>query len=295
MDKLVQKGFEVRVLDDLSSGRLENLRRSLKDKRVVFVRGDIRDTVAVDGVVRDVDVVFHEAALVGVPQSVANPLLANDVNVNGTLNLFEACVKHDIKRFILASSAAVYGDQKFLPVREEAVPHPASPYAVSKLSAEFYSRTYCETYGLETVVLRYFNVYGERQAWGPYAAVITVFLNCLLGGVQPVIYGDGEQTRDFVHVSDVVEANMLAMEKNCAGEVFNVATGSATSINSLFKILQKATGKSDVQPEYSSPRESEIRESCGNTSKIGKVLGFKPRVSLQEGLESLAYSWKRPN
>ena len=208
VDMLVRKGFEVKVLDDLSSGRLENLHRPLRDKRVVFMRNDVRNHEVLDGAVRDVDVVFHEAALIGVPQSIANPMLANDINVNGTLNLLEACVKHGVKRFILASSAAVYGEQKALPVGENAFPSPASPYAVSKLSAEFYSRTYYETYGLETVVLRYFNVYGERQAWGPYAAVITVFLNCLLGGVQPVIYGDGEQTRDFVHVSDVVKANM---------------------------------------------------------------------------------------
>lgn len=293
VDRLVEKGFEVRVFDDLSSGRRENLREHLKEKRVLFVKGDIRDRGSVDDVVEDVDVVFHEAALVGVPQSIKAPLLANDVNVNGTLNLLEASVKHSVKRFIFASSAAVYGDQRTLPIKEEAVPHPSSPYAVSKLSAEYYSRAYFGTYGLETVAFRYFNVYGDRQAGGPYAAVVTAILNCLLGSNKLVIYGDGEQTRDFVNVSDVVDANMLAMEKDCAGEVFNVATGSSVKINRIFKILQNATDKNQVQPVYSSPRESDIRESCGDISKINRVLGFKPRVFLEEGLESLAKSWNR--
>lgn len=291
VDRLVEDGFEVRVIDDLSSGRLENLRGLLKEKRVLFVKGDIRDREAVDGAVDGVDVVFHEAALVGVPQSVKNPLLANDVNVNGTLNVLEAAVKHGVKRFVLASSAAVYGEQKTLPIKEEAVPHPGSPYAVSKLSAEHYSRVYYGTYGLETVVFRYFNVYGVRQAGGPYSAVITAFLNSLMGNGKPVIHGDGRQTRDFVNIKDVVDVNMLALEKDCAGEVFNVATGSSVEINRIFKVLQKATGKNHVQPEYSVPREADIRESCGDISKAKRILGFKPKVSLEEGLESLAKSW----
>jgi len=293
VDRLVEEGFEVRILDDLSSGRLENLRRHLKEKRVHIVKGDVRDREAVNGVVEDIDVVFHEAALVGVPQSVKNPLLANDVNVNGTLNLLEASVKHNVKRFILASSAAIYGEQGALPIKEEVVPHPSSPYAVSKLAAEHYSRVYHGTYGLETVVFRYFNVYGDRQAGGPYSAVITAFLNSFMGNGKPVIHGDGEQTRDFVNVKDVVDVNMLALEKDCAGEVFNVATGSSVEINRIFKVLQKATSKSQVQPEYSSPRESDIRGSCGDISKANRILGFKPKVSLEEGLECLAKSWNR--
>jgi UDP-N-acetylglucosamine 4-epimerase len=293
VDRLVEKGFEVRVIDDLSSGRRENLREHLKEKRVLFVKGDVRDLSSVNDVVEDVDVVFHEAAFVGTSQSIRAPLLANDVNVNGTLNLLEASVKHSVKRFIFASSAAIYGGQRTLPIKEEAVPHPSSPYAVSKLSAEYYSRVYYGTYGLGTVVFRYFNVYGDRQSGGPYSAVITAFLDSLMGNGKPVIYGDGEQTRDFVNVSDVVDANMLALEKDCAGEVFNVATGSSMEINRIFKILQNATGRNQVHPEYSSPKESDIRKSCGDISKIRRVLGFKPKVSLEEGLESLAKSWNR--
>ena len=293
VDRLVENGFEVRVFDDLSSGRLENLREHLKEKRVVFVKGDVRDCEAVKDAVEDIDVVFHEAALVGVPESVKNPLLANDVNVNGTLNLLEASVKYNVRRFILASSASVYGEQRILPVKEEAVPQPSSPYAVSKLSAEFYSRVYYGTYGLETVVLRYFNVYGDRQARGPYAAVITAFLNSLMGDKHPVIHGDGEQTRDFISVRDVVDVNILAMEKRCAGKILNVATGSPITINRVFKILQDATGKCHVRPVYSNPRKFDIRDSYGDTSKARRIFGFESKVSLEQGLGNLAKSWKR--
>ena len=293
VDRLVEQGVEVKVLDDLSSGRLENLSEHMKEKHVLIVKGDICDHEIVNCAVEDVDVVFHEAALVGVPQSIKNPVFANDVNVNGTLNLLEASLKHEVKRFVFASSAAIYGEQRTLPIKEEAVPRPSSPYAVSKLSAEHYSRVYHETYGLATVVFRHFNVYGDRQAGGPYSAVITAFLDSLMGNERPVIHGDGEQTRDFVNVNDVVEANMLALEKDCAGEVFNVATGSSVTINRIFKILQNATGKIQVKPKFSSPREGDIRDSCGDISRISRILGFKPRVSLEEGLESLAKTWVR--
>ena len=293
VDRLVENDFDVKVVDNLSSGRLENLRKPLNENRILFVKADIRDPETVKRAVEDVEVVFHEAAFVGGPQSIENPVLANDVNVNGTLNLLEASVKCNVKRFILASSAAVYGEQGTLPIKEGAVPRPSSPYAVSKLSAEYYSRVYYGSYGLETVVFRYFNVYGDRQACGPYAVVVTAFLNSLLGNKQPVIYGDGEQTRDFVNVSDVVDANMLAMEKKCAGEVFNVATGSSVKINKVFRILRSATGKEQVQPEYAIPRKSDIRESCADISKIKRILGFRPRISFEEGLESLAKSWNR--
>jgi nucleoside-diphosphate-sugar epimerase len=292
VDRLLKDDFEVNVFDDFSSGRLDNLREHLKEKRLRVVKGDVRDIEAIKGVVNDVDVVFHEAALVGVLESVKNPLLANDVNVNGTLNLLEASFKYDVKRFVLASSAAIYGEQRTLPIREEAVPRPSSPYAVSKLSAERYSRVYHGTYGLETVVFRYFNVYGDRQAEGSYSAVITAFLNSFMDNGKPVIHGDGMQTRDFVNVEDVVEANMLAMQKNGAGEVFNVASGSAVTINGLFEVLRDLVGKRDVQPEHSSPREKDIRESCGDISKIRKVLGFKPKVTLEEGLKRVIASWK---
>jgi nucleoside-diphosphate-sugar epimerase len=292
VDRLVRDGFEVKVLDDLSRGHLENLRDALGSKHAVLVKGSVCDSRVVDDVVDGVDVVFHEAAFVDVAQSVKDPILANDVNVNGTLNLLEASMKHKVKRFVLASSAAVYGDQGSVPVREDVLPRPCSPYAASKLSAEFYSGAYYSTHGLESVALRYFNVYGERQTVGPYSAVITAFLNGLMGDGKPVIHGDGLQTRDFVHVSDVVEANMLALRKNCAGEVFNVASGCGVNINDLFNILRNLAGKRDVQPEHANPREGDIRESCGDISKISRVLGFKPKISLEEGLESLPKSWR---
>ena len=291
-DRLIENNFEVRIIDDLSSGQMEHLRTFKNKKSVLFMKGDIRDPEIVKTAVKDADVVFHEAAIVGPAQSIENPLLTNDVNVNGTLRLLEASVKYGVKRFILASSAAIYGEQRVLPIKETAIPQPSSPYAISKLSAELYSISYYRAYGLETVILRYFNVYGERQANGPYASVITAFLNNFMCSKQPVIYGDGEQARDFVYVKDVVDANMLAMEKDCAGAIFNTASGSSVKINDLFKILQKTTGKNEIQPEYSAPKKCEIRESCGDISKAKSVLGFKPMVSIEEGLKKLAESWK---
>jgi len=290
VDRLLDNGLDVKVIDDLSTGQLENMVAHQEESRFHFVRGDIRDWEAVKRAVKDVDVVFHEAAFIGIPQSVDNPRLTNDVNVNGTLNLLEASLKFNVNRFIYASSTAVYGEQEKLPIKENAIAHPDSPYAVSKLAAELYVETYYKTYGLETVRLRYFNVYGPRQMYGPYAAVVTAFVNNLMMDKPPTIYGDGEQTRDFINAKDVVEANMLAMDKKCAGEIFNVATGSQLTINKLFKILQGLTSKSQVQPVYAEPRSSDIRNSCGDMGKANRILGFKPKVSLKEGLFKLIES-----
>jgi len=287
VDRLLDNDFDVKVLDDLSTGQLENVVAYKKESNFHFVKGDIRNWETVKRAVKDVDVVFHEAAFIGIPQSVDNPQLTNDVNVNGTLNLLEASLKFNVNRFIYASSTAVYGEQKTLPIKEDAIVHPDSPYAISKLAAELYSETYYKTYGLETVRLRYFNVYGPRQMYGPYAAVVTAFVNNLMMDKAPTIYGDGEQTRDFINVKDVVDANMLAMEKKCAGELFNVATGSQLTINKLLKTLQTVTKKTQIKPVYAKPRTSDIRNSCGDISKAKEILGFKPRVSLKDGLLEL--------
>jgi len=292
VDRLLQAGLEVRVIDNLSSGRLENLSKPLDAKRIDFVKGDVRDMKTVEQVVKDVDVVFHEAALVGVQQSLKNPVLTNDVNVGGTVNLLQASVKHGVKRFVLASSAAVYGDQGSAPVREDMAPNPSSPMAASKLSAECNLEAFHRTCGLETVALRYFNVYGERQsAGGPYSSVITTFLRCLTTGVRPVIHGDGGQTRDFIHVDDVVEANMLTMKKDSVNLSFNIATGVPVKINELFWLLRDLTGKHEVQPRYSSSREAGIRESWADTSRAKRILGFEAKVPFEEGLSRLVNTW----
>lgn len=284
VDRLVENGFEVTVLDDLSSGQMENIADHTGKNGFHFVEGDIRDRETVNKAVQGVDVVFHEAAFVSGPQSVEHPQLTNDVNVNGTLNLLEASVKFDLKRFLYASSAAVYGEQESLPIAEDATLNPMSPYAASKLAAEFYVESYHRTYGLDAVCLRYFNVYGPRQRYGPYAAVITTFVDQLMKNKRPAIHGDGGQTRDFINVEDVVNANMLAMKNGCSGEIFNVASGSPLTINKLFKILQDLMDKKQINPVYDAPRPFDIRESCGDISKAKKVLGFKPKVSVEKGL-----------
>lgn len=293
VDKLLESGFEVTVIDNLSTGQFENIVNHKGKEGFRFIKGDIRDPEKVKKAVKNIEVVFHEAAFVGGSQSVDKPLLSNDVNVNGTLNLLEASSKFNVDRFIYASSAAVYGEQETLPIKEDAIPHPNSPYAVSKLATEFYAEAYHKTYGLETVCLRYFNVYGPRQMYGPYAAVITAFVDHLMRDKAPTIYGDGEQTRDFINVSDVAEANMLAMEENCAGEIFNVATGSSLTINRLFKILQKLMGKSQIKPVYAEPRPADISNSYGDNGKAKEILGFNPKVSLEEGLLKSVKFWKK--
>lgn len=292
VDRLMNDGFSVTVVDDMSTGCLENLAAHIKKDNFSLMRGDVRDFESVKRAVENVEVVFHEASLSSVQQSLKDPLVVNEINVGGTLKLLRASLDSGVKRFIYASSASVYGDSRQLPLDEEALPRPTSPYGVSKLAAESYVTVFHKAYGLETVCLRYFNVYGSRQAGGDYAGVITSFMEKLAKSEPPTIYGDGEQTRDFVHVEDVVDANIAAMkEKNATGEIFNIATGTSVTVNELFKILRKVTGKNQIQPEYSAPRKSDIRKSFGDISKANKVLGYEPKVSIEEGLENLAKSW----
>jgi len=287
VDRLLTDGFEVTVIDNLYTGRLENMAHHRGRKDFNFVQGDIRNFDLVKKVLRNVDVVFHEAALVGATCSVENTVLTNEVNVTGTLNLLEACVDADVKRFIYASSAAVYGKTKTLPHHESLAPQPISPYGVSKLAAENYVRVFSDVYGLQTVCLRYFNVYGPRQTYGPYSGVITVFINRLLSNQPPIIYGDGEQTRDFVDVQDVVNANTLSLKKGAVGQVFNVATGVATTVNQLASMLQEIVGKTSLTPIYMKSRIGEIRYSYANVSKARRFLGFNSKVSVEDGLAKL--------
>jgi UDP-glucose 4-epimerase len=288
VDRLLNDDFEVAVLDDLSTGRLENVAHHQGEKNFHFINGDIRSFDLVKSALQDVDAVFHEAALVGVACSVENPVLTNEVNVTGTLNLLKACVDSSVKRFIYASSAAVYGRAETLPHHEGLSPRPASPYGVSKLAAENYVKVFSEVYGLETVCLRCFNVYGSRQTYGPYSGVITIFINRLLGDQPPTIYGDGKQTRDFINIQDVVDASMLALaSKGAVGEVFNIATGIATTVNQVASILQEIMGKPSLKPVYTNPRMGDIQDSYADISKARRVLGHNPRVSLRDGLTKL--------
>jgi len=240
------------------------------------------DAVKVRRVLRGVEVVFHEAALTSVPDSAVDPLHTNEVNVTGTLRLLKASAELGVRRLIYASSSSVYGDQAKQPIKEDSVPRPMSPYAVSKLAAENYCSAFSRLGQLETVCLRYFNVYGPRQGRGPYSGVITIFQDRLRRNKPPIIYGDGQQTRDFVSVRDVVQANMLAMRvKEAAGEVFNIGSGVRTSISMLAEMAIGASGKRNMRPIHAAARSGDIRHSCADITKACRILGYSPRITLR--------------
>lgn len=294
VDRLLAEGFEVTVLDDFSSGQMQNIAGHTNLREFHLARGDVRDADLVKMVVEDVDAVFHEAALVSVPLSIENPHLFNDVNVAGSVNLLKACLDSNVKRFIFASSAAIYGSSKPDKKVEKMLPKPISPYAVSKLAAESYVKIFYELYGLETVSLRYFNVYGARKGFSSsYSGVITAFISRLVNGQPPIIHSDGKQTRDFVHVDDVATANMLALKsKNAVGEVFNIASGIAIAINELARILQRITKTEHLEPMFTERRAGDIRHCLGDISKAKELLGFHPKIGLDDGLSKLV-EWKR--
>jgi len=288
VDRLMKEGYEVVILDNFFSGDIENIKNHLESEMLYLVKGDVRSSDNVKEAVRNVDAVFHLAAIVSVPLSIENPLLVNDVNVTGTLNLLEASLKADVKRFIYASSCAVYGGVDRLPIDERCPTNPLSPYAVSKLAAECYCKIFCDNYGLDTLCLRYFNVYGLRQTGDSYSGVITQFIDRLKQRKPPIIYGDGQQTRDFVHVKDIVEANMLAL--NCqlgAGEMINVGTAKSTTINELANFLIEFFGQAHLRPVYRAPREGDIRNSYADIGKAEKMLGYRPKITVKKGIRML--------
>ena len=296
VDRLLKEDFEVKVIDNLDTGQLENIVHHKGREEFHFVKGDIRDFNLVKETIKDIDAVFHEAALASVTLSVENPIVTNDINVTGTLNLLKASSNLNVKRFIYASSAAVYGDTSSPQKREDMTPNPISPYGVSKLAAENYVKIFHKAYGLETVSLRYFNVYGPRQRFdiqSAYGGAITIFLNRLLRNMPPIIYGDGEQTRDFVYVEDVVEANMLALSCSSAvGKVFNIATGTSVSVNEVADALKKAMNKKDLENIHTDPRITDIRHGYADVTKAKEMLGFRPKVYLKEGLTKLVDWYK---
>lgn len=288
VDRLVQEGFNLRVLDDFSAGKVENIQRHLNSQNFHLVKGDIRDPDDVGKSVRDVDVIFHLAAIVNVPLSVEDPLLVNDVNVRGTLNLLKASVQENVQRFIYVSTCAVYGEASYLPIDEEHPIMPSSPYGISKSASEQYCKIFHKIHDLETTCLRFFNVYGPRQADGPYGGVITRFINGLRQGKPLTIYGDGEQTRDFVHVEDVVEACKLALgPQHCSGELVNIGTGKATTINELVEVVIRVFGGHNVRPEHITIRAGDIRNSYADIDKAKRVLGYEPKIGLEEGIRRL--------
>jgi UDP-glucose 4-epimerase len=269
---------DVTVLDNLSAGRRDQVPAEAE-----LVPADVRDTERLEDVITGADVVFHQAALVSVNQSIERPVESHEINLDATLHLLE-CAADANARVVLASSTAIYGDPATLPVTEPQPKSPSSPYGLDKLAVDNYARLYSELYGLETVALRYFNVYGPRQRGGQYGGVISIFIDQALSGGPITVHGDGTQTRDFVHVRDVVDANVRAAQAAVSGEAFNIGTGTETSIMELAETARTAVG-TDVDITHEAARPGDIERSRADISKATRDLGFSPSVPLQEGIE----------
>lgn len=292
--RLVELGHEARVVDNLATGRLENLDGRFGD--VVMYQGSILDMELLKKAFAGADYVLHQGAIPSVPRSVEDPAASNAANVDGTLNVLLAARDAAVKRVVYASSSSVYGDTPVLPKREDMVPNPQSPYAVSKLAGEHYCRAFTQVYGLETVSLRYFNVFGPRQnPNSQYAAVIPIFIRRLLAGQPPTVYGDGEQSRDFTFVDDVVAANLQASEApGAAGAVVNLGCGQRHTLNKLIELLQDLTGQ-DVAPEYAPARAGDVKHSHADISHARNLIGYDPKVSFEEGVSrTLEWYESRP-
>ena len=287
--RLLEHGDDVRVLDNFATGNRRNLADIVDD--VEIVEGELRSYERVHNATRGVDVVFHQGALPSVPRSVQDPLTTGAVNVEGTLNVLLAARDEDVRRVVFASSSSVYGNTGTLPRVETQFPDPISPYAVSKLAAERYCVSFARVYGLETVTLRYFNVFGPRQdPTSQYAAVVPRFIAAVDGGDPVTIYGDGEQSRDFTYVENVVEANVLAAEAaEASGHVINIATGEPRSVNALADAVGEVLGK-PVEKEYLPPRTGDVRDSWADTNAARELLGWEPHVALEDGLRLTAAS-----
>jgi len=284
VEELLKRGQKVRVLDNFSTGKRENILPFLG--RIELIEGDIRNYRVVREAVEEVDLILHQAALPSVPRSIKDPITVNEVNVGGTLNLLNAAKNTGVKRIVYASSSSVYGNSETLPKKEDMIPEPISPYAVSKLAGEKYCKVFYEVYGLETAILRYFNVFGRMQdPTSQYSGVIAKFINAFLNNKPLTVYGDGEQSRDFTFVDDVVKANLLVANcsLNHSGEVFNVARGRRVSLNQIIKILDEIFSR-DNQVIYTDSRLGDVRCSEADISKIKTKLGFEPKTSFKEGL-----------
>jgi UDP-N-acetylglucosamine/UDP-N-acetyl-alpha-D-glucosaminouronate 4-epimerase len=287
--RLLEEGHEVRVLDNFATGRRGNLTELFDDLDVV--EGDVQSYERVHRAVRGCEMVLHQAALPSVPRSVQDPLTSNATNVTGTLNVLLAARDEGVRRVVFASSSSIYGANQELPKRENLLPEPIAPYAVAKLAGEGYCRSFSHVFGLETVALRYFNVFGPRQdPQSQYAAVIPRFITALTRGEPPVIYGDGEQSRDFTYVDNIVHGNLLAMgAERTIGEVFNIAAGERTTLNELVGLIRGITG-AELEPRYEDPRPGDVRHSQADVSRAEAELGYSPAVGLEEGLRRTAES-----
>ncbi|HXD31897.1 MAG TPA: SDR family oxidoreductase [Pyrinomonadaceae bacterium] len=290
---LAASGVRVRVIDDLSTGHRENLEEIKGD--LDFIHASLADEAALARALEDVELVFHEAAIPSVPRSVENPRDTHEACLDATFSLLLEARDKKVRRLVYAASSSAYGDQPTLPKREEMAPDPLSPYAVAKLVGEYYCQVFTRVYGLETVSLRYFNVFGPRQDPGSqYSGVISRFIDCLTRGEQPVIYGDGEQSRDFTYIGNVVQANLLASEtQKGVGQVINIGNGQQTTLNQLLSELKTLMGKADVEADYQPARSGDVRHSLADTTRARELLGFDPTVGLGEGLQRTIDWWKQ--
>jgi len=290
INKLLELGVEVTGIDNFFNGKLSNLEDVIENKKFHFLKGDIRDLNFLIDILKDIDIVYHEAAFTSVPQSILMPDSCNDVNVNGTLNVLNASRQRDIEKIIFASSSSVYGDLPALPKKEDMKRLPISPYGVAKLACEAYMQSYYEVYGLNTASLRYFNVYGPRQKDSPYSGVIAIWLGRLIKNKDLIIFGDGEQSRDFTYINDVVQANLLAAKNNASGEIINIGAGSPIKLTDLAKLVLKITNKKELKIIYADPRPGDILHSFADISKAIKLIKFQPNFTQEKGLRDY-FTW----
>ena len=281
---LVENGYQVRVLDNFATGQRSNIEPFLKD--LELIEGDVRDFWTVVKATKSIDYILHQAALPSVPRSIDNPLTTTEVNVNGTLNILEAARFNNVQRIVYASSSSIYGDSLEMPQNEDMKPLPKSPYAITKLAGEEYCMSFYHLYGLETVALRYFNVFGPRQnPFSQYSAVIPKFINMLNNGQSPTIWGDGTTSRDFTYIDNVVSANMLAWEKKAAaGNIINIACNKAYTLKQLVEKLNVIMG-TDKKPTYGPEKLGDIKQSLADIKKANDLIGYEPSVDFEQGLK----------
>lgn len=285
VDKMLEMDNYVVGIDNFYNGRKSNLSNALKSKKFTLLRGDIRDSNFLSDNFKEIDLIFHEAAFTSVPQSVKMPLSCNQVNVEGVLNVLNAARLRDVEKVVFASSSSVYGDMKELPKREDMPTWPISPYGVSKQAGESYFRAYHEVYGMNTTALRYFNVFGPRQRDSPYSGVIAIFFGKIARGEPLVIFGDGEQSRDFSYIKDIVKANVLAVNApKSSGEVINIAAGSPITVNGLAQNMLEITAHEHLEIKHLDPRPGDIKHSFGDLTKAKDILDYTPDFNVKTGL-----------
>ncbi|NME67677.1 SDR family oxidoreductase [Flammeovirga aprica] len=303
LEKFIEQDNTIVGLDNFSTGKPENIEPFLKSDHFTFIEGDIRNLEDCKKAVEGVDIIFHQAALGSVPRSINDPITSNAVNVSGFLNLLSVAKDEGVKRFIYAASSSTYGDHPDLPKEEDKIGKPLSPYAVTKYVNELYADVFSKTYGIETIGLRYFNVFGKRQdPFGAYAAVIPKFVISLLNGESPTINGDGETSRDFTYIDNVVHANEQAAiteNQEAVNQVYNVAYGERISLNTLFALIQEFLGEFDeniqkIQPNYGPERTGDVRHSLASIEKANKLMGYNPQFNVRKGLEN-ASKWYHDN